>query len=77
MKENMVFTIEPGLYKTGFGGVRLENSVYLTKKNGVLKIESLSCVPFQEEAIDYTLLNKQEKIWLEEWQKKAGKQCRK
>ena len=34
LKENMVFTIEPGLYKAGFGGVRLENTVYLTKVNG-------------------------------------------
>ncbi len=67
LKKNMVFTIEPGLYKTGFGGVRLENSVYLTEKNGKLKIESLSHVPFQENAIDFSLLNKQEKIWLKQW----------
>ena len=72
LKPNMVFTIEPGLYKTGFGGVRLENSVYLTKVNGELKIESLSHVPFQEEAIDYSLLNEQEKAWLKDWQKQAG-----
>lgn len=71
LKENMVFTIEPGLYKTGFGGVRLENTVYLTKKNGELKIQSLSCVPFQEDAIEYSILNEQEKLWLKEWQ--AGK----
>ena len=68
----MVFTIEPGLYKTGFGGVRLENTVYLTKKQGKLKIESLSNVPFQENAIDYSLLNKQEISWLKQWQKKAN-----
>lgn len=68
LKENMVFTIEPGLYKTGFGGVRLENTVYLTKENGTLKIKSFSKVPFQESAIDYTLLNEQEKLWLSEWQ---------
>ena len=68
LKENMVFTIEPGLYKTGFGGVRLENTVYLTKENGTLKIKSFSKVPFQESAIDYTLLNEQEKQWLSEWQ---------
>ena len=71
LKENMVFTIEPGLYKTGFGGVRLENTVYLTKKDGELKIQSLSCVPFQEDAIEYSMLNEQEKLWLQDWQ--AGK----
>ena len=68
LKENMVFTIEPGLYKTGFGGVRLENTVYLTRVNGELKIQSLSHVPFQEEAVDYGLLNEQEKQWLKDWQ---------
>lgn len=68
LKENMVFTIEPGLYKTGFGGVRLENTVYLTKENGKLKIKSFSKVPFQESVIDYTLLSEQEKQWLNEWQ---------
>ena len=71
LKKNMVFTIEPGLYKAGFGGVRLENSVYLTEKNGKLKIESLSCVPFQKEAVDFSLLNAQEKMWLEQWNNKA------
>lgn len=71
LKENMVFTIEPGLYKAGFGGVRLENTVYLTKVNGKLKIQSFSHVPFQEEAIDYSILNEQEKKWLKDWQ--AGK----
>lgn len=68
LKKNMVFTIEPGLYKTGFGGVRLENTVFLMENNGTLKIESLSHVPFQENAIDYTLLDEQEKNWLNEWQ---------
>ncbi len=67
LKKNMVFTIEPGLYKAGFGGVRLENSVYLAETNGKLKIKSLSYVPFQEEAIDFALLTKQEKIWLKQW----------
>ncbi len=67
LKKNMVFTIEPGLYKSGFGGVRLENSVFLTEINGKLKIESLSHVPFQEKAIDFTLLTEQEKNWLKQW----------
>ena len=71
LKENMVFTIEPGLYKPGFGGVRLENTVYLAKIDGELKIQSFSHVPFQENAIEYSILNKQEIQWLKEWQ--AGK----
>ncbi|RJQ52790.1 MAG: aminopeptidase P family protein [Nitrospiraceae bacterium] len=34
IKENMVFTIEPGIYLPGFGGVRIEDMV-VAKKDGV------------------------------------------
>ena len=34
LKENMVFTVEPGVYIPGFGGVRIEDDV-LIKKDGV------------------------------------------
>ena len=44
LKENMVFTIEPGLYKEGAGGVRLENSVYMKYENGKYCFKSLSFV---------------------------------
>ncbi len=36
LKENMVFTIEPGIYELGFGGIRLENDVLIKKTPEVL-----------------------------------------
>ena len=32
LKENMIFTIEPGAYIPGYGGIRIEDMVLLTKK---------------------------------------------
>jgi len=32
----MVVTIEPGIYVTGFGGVRLEQDVLVTKEKAII-----------------------------------------
>lgn len=63
LKENMCFTIEPGLYKENYFGVRLENSCYL--KNG--KINSFVHVPYEKKLIDFAMLTEQEKLWLNEF----------
>jgi len=41
LKPNMIFTIEPGIYLRGFGGVRIEDMILLTKKG----IKVLTKVP--------------------------------
>lgn len=61
LKLNMCFTIEPGLYNPNKFGVRLENSCYLTKENGELKIKSFSDMCFEEKLIDYSMLTAKEK----------------
>ena len=33
LKDNMVFTVEPGIYLSGFGGVRIEDDI-LIKNDG-------------------------------------------
>lgn len=61
LKENMCFTIEPGLYKKDAFGVRLENSCYLTKEKDQLIIKSFSDMCFEQKLIDFDLLTKTEK----------------
>ena len=68
IKRNMVFTIEPGLYKPNWGGVRLENTVHVTKENGKLRLKSFSKAPFQKKLIDFSMLSDIEKRYLKEWE---------
>ena len=63
LKENMCFTIEPGLYNAEYFGIRLENSCYF--KNG--KINSFVKMPYEKKLIDFSMLNEQEKLWLDEF----------
>lgn len=70
LQNNMVFTIEPGLYnctaEKGSFGIRLENTVYYDKKRN--KKLTLSKFPYEESLIDGTMLNKKEQKWLQIWQ---------
>lgn len=67
-KKNYVFSIEPGLYKKGVGGVRLENAVYAKSVAPNLEIEPLSHYPFEEKLINLEMLTEKELKFLEEWQ---------
>ena len=64
LKENMCFTIEPGLYNKDLFGVRLENSCYL--KNG--KINSFVKMNYEKKLIDFDILTEQEKEWLKDFE---------
>ncbi len=64
IKNNMCFTIEPGLYNEKEFGVRLENTCYL--KNG--EIVSFARMPFEMKLIDMNLLTDTEKEYLQEFE---------
>ncbi|MBR2386234.1 M24 family metallopeptidase [bacterium] len=61
---NMVFSIEPGLYKEGEFGIRLENSCYLDENKQKV---SLSKFPYERNLIDYDMLDEVELAYLESW----------
>ena len=63
IKDNMTFTIEPGLYNPQFFGIRLENSCYMKHD----KIKSLTKMGFEGKLINFDSFTTQEKKWLKEF----------
>lgn len=74
LKEHTVGSIEPGIYIPGFGGVRLENVAAIEKDpriNGMLRFRSLVYIGYDHDLIDESLMNDQEKKWLEEYEREC------
>jgi Xaa-Pro aminopeptidase len=66
----MVVSLEPGLYRSGQWGIRLENLVLIKTQDqnefaAWLGFEVLTLVPFEPRLIEPTLLNSSEVDWLE------------
>ncbi|RDU69153.1 M24B family metallopeptidase [Helicobacter brantae] len=68
--EGMITSIEPGIYREGKWGIRLENLV-VTQLDGVseegrefLRFEALSLYPFERECLELELLEKSEREWI-------------
>lgn len=68
--EGMITSIEPGIYKEGKWGIRLENLV-VTRIDGeseefgaFLRFESLSLYPFERECLELGLLSESEREWI-------------
>ena len=64
LEEGMVLSNEPGYYKKGFYGIRIENLVYIKKNKKKLQFENLTLAPIEKDLINYNLLNKNEKDYL-------------
>ncbi len=68
---NTVFSIEPGVYKEGWGGIRLENTVHAILEDDKIVMHSFSRFPFETKLIDPSLLNDYEKYYYMKWQASA------
>ena len=66
-KEGMITSNEPGFYKKGHFGIRIENLIYVKKFKQILKFENLTLVPIDKNLIERNLLNTEEKKWLNEY----------
>ena len=67
--ENTVFSIEPGVYKEGWGGIRLENTVYAKQEEDKIIMNSFSHFQFEIKLVDFSMLNDYEKYYYIKWQK--------
>jgi len=69
LKNGMIISNEPGYYKEGYFGIRIENLIYI-KKN---KFEELTMAPIEKDLIKKKMLNKNEIKWLNGYHSKVKK----
>ena len=64
IQEGMILSNEPGYYKKGSFGIRIENLVFVKKIKNKILFENLTLAPIDKELINYNLLTKLEKDYL-------------
>ncbi|MDB9811651.1 aminopeptidase P family protein [Candidatus Pelagibacter sp.] len=64
IQKGMVLSNEPGFYKKGKFGIRIENLVFAKQNKKRLYFENLTLAPIEKDLINYKLLNKNEKNYL-------------
>ncbi len=69
LEVGMIISNEPGYYKTGEYGIRIENLVeVIEEKDGFLAFATITCAPIDNRLIDFSMLSEAEKSWLEQYQ---------
>ena len=64
IQEGMILSNEPGYYKKGFFGIRIENLVFVKKIKKKICFENLTLAPIEKDLINFNLLTKLEKNYL-------------
>ncbi|MEZ5690299.1 MAG: aminopeptidase P family protein [Rickettsiales bacterium] len=70
LKSGMILSNEPGYYKTGEYGIRIENLVAVVEKitgdnnKKYLGFETITCTPMDVALINISMLTSEEKIWI-------------
>jgi Xaa-Pro aminopeptidase len=64
IQEGMILSNEPGYYKKGSYGIRIENLVFVKKIKKKIRFENLTLAPLEKDLINYNLLSKLEKNYL-------------
>ena len=64
IQEGMILSNEPGYYKKGYYGIRIENLVFVKKIKKKIYFENLTLAPIEKDLINFNLLTKSEKDYL-------------
>ena len=76
LEKGMVVTIEPGVYRAGKYGIRIENVAVVvedieTDSGQFMKFETISYCPIALEAVDVEMLTDKERKWLNDYHKEV------
>ncbi len=76
IKPGMIISNEPGFYREGKYGIRIENLVTViqsktTESGEFLKFETLTLCPYERELIDTSLLTGEQLKWINEYHKRV------
>ena len=77
MAAGMILSNEPGYYKTGDYGIRIENLVLVVEREvagaekPMLGFETLTFAPIERRLIDVAMLSQRELDWLNEYHAKV------
>ncbi len=69
LRNGMVLSNEPGYYKEGSFGIRIENLIYIKKNNFI----ELTLAPIEKDLINKKILNNNEIKWINNYHKKVKK----
>ena len=64
LAEGMILSNEPGFYKEGKFGIRIENLLYIKKEKRKLIFKNLTLAPIEKDLINFNKLNNDEKNYL-------------
>jgi len=67
MCAGMIVSNEPGYYKEGAFGIRIENLILCNENDASLYFETITLAPFDKKLIDLSMLSNDEKKWINDY----------
>ena len=67
IQNGMILSNEPGYYKRGKFGIRIENLIYAKKVKNKLIFKNLTLVPIEKDLINFKLLTKKERDYISKY----------